>query len=74
MFEKPMTARQEEEIVSGAPKSSRYAQILEEAYLHGGLPHLPELEVFGVGEVDIGRYPKIGAPFLKSFDNTRVAA
>ena len=53
MFEKQSTARQEAETMPEAPKSSRYAHILEEAYLHDGLPHLPELEVFGVGEVDM---------------------
>lgn len=34
-------------------EGGRYGLILEEAYQNGGLPHLPELEVFGVGEVDM---------------------
>ncbi|MCA9361654.1 hypothetical protein KC845_03815 [Candidatus Kaiserbacteria bacterium] len=41
-----------ETAVSEVPKSSRYAHILEEAYLYGGLPHLPELEVFSAGEIN----------------------
>jgi len=53
MFEKPTTARQEKVHFPEKATKDQYNEILEEMYRYGGSLDLPELEVFGVGEVDM---------------------
>ena len=47
------TKKEENEYISETTKHNRYTAIMEEAYQYGGSLHLPELEVFGAGEVDM---------------------
>ena len=53
MFEKPTTARLEKEHIPEKTVKNQYAEILEDVYQNGGSLDLPELEVFGVGQVDM---------------------
>ncbi len=53
MFEKPNATKMEEAEIPEKTTKSRYLKILEDVYQDGGSLSLPELEVFGVDEVDM---------------------
>jgi hypothetical protein len=53
MFEKPTSVKQERQPSPEVSVNKRYIDILEYVYQNGGSLNLPELEVFGVGEVNM---------------------